>query len=315
MDIKTRLWLSGLCAVAVLFAACDEDSAITELVPEETLEPDEETVSVPGEIIAFSIDGNDGIIDNDVITVVVPQNADLTELAPEITLDTEGANVVPASGEPQDFTDSVTEPLEYTVSAHKTYAVTVKNAGHGSSERAITGFTITVDSKPYTGTIDEAQKTITLVLPYGTSLVSLAPKITLSTNATVTPASDSRQNFSFSNVVPFPYTVTAQNGMQARYNVTVIMDGQGSVTPPLGMTLTLSPDNLRLPSYTPNASVSANTGFDSYSWTIDGAPAQAYGRLITIIRANHIIGPHILSVTAYKDGVPFNAEMTFTIEP
>jgi hypothetical protein len=312
MNIKMRLWLSGLCAAAILFAACDTVGGTNNTAAAADVKP-----PVPGEITAFSIGDNDGIIDGEDISVVVPQDADLTELAPEITLDTEEAEVVPASGEPQDFTGSVTEPLEYIVSAHKTYKVTVENAGDGSGERAITEFTVTIGEgegvKTYTGTIDEAKKTITVIMPYGQSFVSISPVIKLSDKAVVTPASGTAQNFSTSNVAPVFYTVTAENRMQARYKVSIMAEGQGSADSPLGMPLTLSPVSLELPASTLKASISANTGFDSYLWTIDDVPLQANGRLININREDYIIGPHNLSVTAYKNGVPFNAKMTFEV--
>jgi hypothetical protein len=306
------VWLCGLCAVCLVFAACDtgddggggDNNGGTSA-----------TVPLPGEIRRFQIENIDGIIDIPNIKVVVPQGTPLDTLAPEITLTSTEAVVSPASGAAQDFTGSASEPLVYQVSGGKTYNVSVKNAGPGSSDRSITAFTVTVSGTGYPAAINQAEKTVSLVLPSGTPLTALAPAVTISDGATVVPASGAVYNFSASSVMPAAYTVTAENGMQTRYKVTVQTEGRAGADNPLGMSLTLSPATITLPSGILNAAVSASAGFDAYQWTVDGAPLSATGRSATIIRSNYIIGPHNLSVTAFKNGVPFNAEMIFNIAP
>ncbi|MDR1231278.1 MAG: DUF5018 domain-containing protein [Spirochaetaceae bacterium] len=305
-------WLCALCAAGMLFAACDtvdgtdnkqnDDGHFTE-TPE------------PGEIDRFWIGENDGIIDYPNITVVVPQETPLNALAPELTLTSPKAVASPASGTVQDFTDSISNPLVYQVSGGKTYNVTVTNAGPGSSERNITTFTITVGTTAYPATINQAAKTVSLVLPSGTPLTSLEPVIELSTGASVDPASGEACNFSASSVMPNAYTVTAENGMQTRYKVTVQTEGRIGADNPLGMTLALSPAVVSLPPATLYADVSATAGFDTYQWSIDGTELAPTGRSVTINRSDYIIGPHNLSVIAFKNSVPFNAEIIFNIEP
>lgn len=71
--------------------------------------------------------------------------------------------------------------------------------------------------------IDEAAKTVTLVLPHGTALTSLTPTLTLSSRATYTPAG--AQDFS----APVTYTVTSEDkSATAEYQVTVTAAEQSS---------------------------------------------------------------------------------------
>ena len=76
-------------------------------------------------ITGFVIAGaSPAVINEDTISVAVPNGTDVTMLAPAITVST-GASVEPASGTPRDFTN----PVMYTVRAEdnstKIYTVTV----------------------------------------------------------------------------------------------------------------------------------------------------------------------------------------------
>jgi hypothetical protein len=77
----------------------------------------------------------------------------------------------------------------------------------------ITGFSI----DGYTGTISGTD--ITVVYPYDDSseITSLTPLITLTSNAAVSPSSGTAGDFTR----PVTYTLTANNGFQAAYTVTV----------------------------------------------------------------------------------------------
>ena len=71
--------------------------------------------------------------------------------------------------------------------------------------------------------IDEAAKTVTLVLPNGTALTSLTPTLTLSSGATYTPAG--AQDFTS----PVTYTITSEDkSATAAYKVTVTAAEQSS---------------------------------------------------------------------------------------
>jgi hypothetical protein len=163
----------------------------------------------------LSIDGVDGIINADAktVTVTLPWGTDLANLTPAITFSPDAA-VDPAPGEPQDFSNG---PVPYTVTAEDTtttaeWIVTVA-LETPSSEAAITGFTVAGVGGDIGG------DTITVTVPWGTNLNSLSPTIIVSDKATVSPESDTPQDFSNGAVA---YTVTAQDGdTKATWNVTV----------------------------------------------------------------------------------------------
>ncbi len=83
-----------------------------------------------------------------------------------------------------------------------------------SSEKAISAFSFGSLSPAVTGAISGTN--ITATVPFGTNL-NLAPTITVSAKATVSPSSGSSQNFA-QNVA---YVVTAEDGTKQTYNVTV----------------------------------------------------------------------------------------------
>ena len=94
-----------------------------------------EAANTRAEMKSFRYGGLAGTIDevNGTVTLEVPENTDITRLAPVIGL-SPYATVVPASGEPQDFTD----PVTYTVTsqsqtAQKRYTVTVRKVAAGEN--------------------------------------------------------------------------------------------------------------------------------------------------------------------------------------
>ena len=163
-------------------------------------------------IISVTIDGIAGIIDEEAknVSVTVPYGTEVSALAPVITVPPQAA-VSPDPGTARDFS----EPQAYTVTAGdgeiETYTVTVSVASN--SVKAITGFSI----NGIAGSVNEEAKTISITVPYGTDVSALAPVLTVSPQATVSPASGAVRNFTNRNV----YTVTAGDGAKAWYAVTV----------------------------------------------------------------------------------------------
>lgn len=84
-----------------------------------------------------------------------------------------------------------------------------------ADEKAILSFNV----DDIVGFIDEPSKTVTLNFPEGSDVTHLTPTITVSTYATIEPASGVAQDFS----EPVYYTVTAFNGSTVRYEVSAVV--------------------------------------------------------------------------------------------
>ena len=144
------------------------------------------------------------------ITLVLPPGTILNKLTPYVTVSGK-ATVSPASLAEVDFTN----PVVYTVTAEngtqRKYTVRVTNTKR--TEKEINLFTI----NGLYGNINKTNMTITLQMPVGADITSLAPEINISDGAKVSPAS--REVINFTN--PVTYTVTAEDGGVQQYTVTV----------------------------------------------------------------------------------------------
>ena len=124
------------------------------------------------------------------------------------------ATVSPASGAVRNFTNRNVYTVTAGDGAKAWYAVTVTVTPN--SEKAIASFSI----NGFTGTIDEEAKTVSVIVPSSTDVTAaLVPVITVSPDASVSPASGTPRTFA----VPQTYTVRAQNGDQVSYTVTVFL--------------------------------------------------------------------------------------------
>lgn len=86
-----------------------------------------------------------------------------------------------------------------------------------SSSKSILSFDFLDFTPPVSGTISDTDKKITVHLPMGVNVDQLKPTIVLSENATITPASNTVQNF----MAPVEYVVTAEDGSSQKYTVNV----------------------------------------------------------------------------------------------
>ncbi len=160
-----------------------------------------------------------GLIDETAkkIILIVPYGTDISALTPTITFT--GVSVSPNTG----VTTNYSSPVSYTVTAldGSTQVYTVTVAVSSSPSKAITSFVINGLSTPVNGQIDEAAKTISLVLPYGSNIYSLTPTI-VHTGASISPGSGVARNFSS----PVTYTVTSSNGETQDYIVSATVSGK-----------------------------------------------------------------------------------------
>ena len=98
-------------------------------------------------------------------------------------------------------------------------------------------YTFVLDEQVEPAVINSQEHTIDITVNNGTDLTSLAPQITLSPGATISPASGEAVDFSTSEKSPVAYTVTAENGTnQQQWNVIVRESGvpvlqQALITP------------------------------------------------------------------------------------
>lgn len=195
------------------------------------------TARTQASIAAFSltIGGTvyDGVIDNKANTITVSgvDDSDLssTSFAPEVTLGPETLVCSPAPGLAQDFSRTV----QYIVAGNekvlsRTYTVSVLNkegklisaSGSGGGDTPVTpvpGAKITAFSVlGVDGVINQSVGTITVTLPDGTDVTAVAPSVTVTAGAVVSPVPGEVVNLT----APVVYTVTLGEDTAA-YTVTV----------------------------------------------------------------------------------------------
>lgn len=195
------------------------------------------TARTQASISAFSltIGGTvyDGIIDNKANTITVSgvddSNLSSTSFAPDVTLGSGTKVCSPAPGLPQDFSKAV----QYIVAGDenvvsRTYTVSVLNregklisaSGSGGGDTPVTpvtGAKITAFSVlGVDGVIDQSAGAITVTLPAGTDVTAVAPSVTVTAGAVVSPVSGEVVNLT----APVVYTVTLGEDTSS-YTVTV----------------------------------------------------------------------------------------------
>jgi len=172
-----------------------------------------DTTSNEKVITSFSISNKKAKINELAKTIsLIVNEKDLSSLKPTITISPK-ATISPASGSEQDFSS----PVIYTVTAEdgsvSKYTSIITYAPRPlSSAKGILNFSFSNIKTEITKSTDNFLLTIS-----ETDFTSLSPKITISKNATISPASGSVQDFSS----PITYTVTAEDGSTKDYTVTV----------------------------------------------------------------------------------------------
>lgn len=168
------------------------------------------------EILSFVVEGQatTAQISSESATVylAVDSLTDLTSLAPQIEV-SEKATILPASLQTVDFSSG---PVNYSVTAEdnstKSYEVTVEPAKSDAAE--ILSFYLRRQNSP--AVIGDS--TISIEVKIGTDVANLAPEITISPKASISPASGVSVDFSKG---PVNYVVTAENGNQKTWTVAV----------------------------------------------------------------------------------------------
>lgn len=198
------------------------------------------TARTQASISAFSltIGGTvyEGVVDNKANTITVSgvddSNLSSTSFAPDVTLGPETLVCSPAPGLAQDFSRTV----QYIVAGNekvlsRTYTVSVLNkagqlissSGGGGGSDPVTpaaGAKITAFSVlGVDGVMNQSAGTITVTLPAGTNVTAVAPSVTVTAGAVVSPVLGEVVNLT----APVVYTVTLGEET-SRYTVTVTFE-------------------------------------------------------------------------------------------
>ncbi|MEO1486016.1 MAG: DUF5018 domain-containing protein, partial [Bacteroidota bacterium] len=151
------------------------------------------------------------------VTVLVPNGTSITALEPTIKI-SNSATISPKSKVAMDFGKEVTYTVKAENGSTQKYKAVVKVAK--SSDKSITAFEFKAKNNDDLDTdiiadIDQDKKVITATVLARTEIVKLAPSITISKNAKLSP--DPETAFDFSSEVE--YTVTAEDGSKQKYIV------------------------------------------------------------------------------------------------
>ncbi|MFY0608679.1 MAG: DUF5018 domain-containing protein [Cyclobacteriaceae bacterium] len=192
---------------SVVYTVTAEDGSIQQWIVKITI-----AANTDNSISSMSIEGVNGVVDNEANTVVVtlPFGTDVTSLEPTITLP-EQASIDPFSGVIQDFSNPITYSVtagDASVATWEASVVIAPNTDNSIQSLSINGVE---------GVINEAARIIRVALPYGADVDALIPTITLPEQASVSPQSDIEQNFTNS----VTYIVTAGDGSTKSWSVYV----------------------------------------------------------------------------------------------
>lgn len=211
---------NGICGI---FQSCALGTKLEEMI-EIVNDASDDTVA---DFKTFKIGDYVGTVDttNATVAISVPYGTDVSAATAEFTFVNSKSSAKVGSTEQESgvTTNDFSSPVTYVITAEdgtttKDYVVTVTELPN--TEAKITAYSISnVD-----GTIDEANGTINLELPYGTDVTDLVANFTLSAEATAkvgdTEQTSGTTTNNFTN--PITYVVTAEDGTTTKnYVVTV----------------------------------------------------------------------------------------------
>lgn len=129
----------------------------------------------------------------------------------------ENSIISPASNEPQDFSKNIIYKVTAEDGSTVNYSVIIVFGPPKSKEKVINSGILPIDNQEIKIDIDTIKQTLSAVVPYGTNISSLSPKINISDKASINPASSSQQDFT----APVAYTITAEDGSSAVYTFVI----------------------------------------------------------------------------------------------
>ncbi|MFZ4546932.1 MAG: T9SS type A sorting domain-containing protein [Bacteroidales bacterium] len=213
-----------------------ENSGTTDLIKNPGFEDWLAPTGAP-ELLTYKFEGLTpnvvGVINNTAHTVAltVPYATDVTSLVATFTLTENSTAKVGATNQVSGTTSNdFTNPVIYTLSSAdgtliQDWEVTVTKIAP-ATDKDIIGFKFAGLTPAVNGIVVPGSKTVSLEVPAGTDVTALVPTITISAYATVSPSSGVAQNFT----APVTYTVTAQDGSNQAWIVTVTFAAAGQTT-------------------------------------------------------------------------------------
>ena len=204
----------GVIAAVLLLASCSKDDGPEQKVVLSSAKQLSSFTFSVADNTAFAQDVSASINEEaKTITATLPSDVDVTALTPTLAVPAK-ASVSPTGV--QDFTN----PVIYTVTAEDgtkaTYTATFVS---NSSAKEITSFVFLLTNNAIdnnvVGVIDEEAKIVTVTMPAGTNITGLLPEIEIPDTATV----NTNVVQDFTN--PVEYTITAEDGSEVIYTVTV----------------------------------------------------------------------------------------------
>lgn len=150
-------------------------------------------------------------------TYTVPFGTNITNLTFSINI-SPLSTISPNPSTPRDYSNPVIFVITAEDGSTQNYTIKFNILPQPkSSEKQITEFKFLSISDPITAIIDQNNKKITATLPLTANISKLIPTITISTKATITPASGEVQDFT----KPVNYTVKAEDGTTQVYEVII----------------------------------------------------------------------------------------------
>lgn len=243
----------------------------------------------------FKVDGqaSPSIIDTDKDSVFIDvlYDTDVTALVPDFDV-SPGAQVTPTSGEAQDFTNDV----KYTIASYgdtkiNDWWVHVNVLDEPNHAAEIESFSFAEQTGA--AVIDSDNGTINIEVQWDADITDLAPIITLSGGATVSPESGVSQDFTN----PFTYTVTAEDETTIKtWEVTVTKQQVADVTFNVNMNKQVNLGNFV--AGTDTVRINATFGIDTL---VDPDKDGIY----TLTKTNQVVGATI----DYKFQINTNEEL------
>lgn len=176
------------------------------------------TLSSEKEIISFTIPNQVGssIINSGAATIAItmPSGTNASALIPTFTL-SPLATASPVSGISANYTSPVVHNVTAQNGTTKAWTVTVTVLSTLSSEKEI--LTYSIPNQIGSSTINPANATVDITMPFGTDVTSLLPSFTISPGAMSNVATGIAQNFTS----PVMQTVTAQDGSTKAWTINV----------------------------------------------------------------------------------------------